>query len=39
MWENGVLSEKLAALKGKMEEELGALANSRELYEFKNVYL
>lgn len=39
MWENGVLSDKLAALKGKMEEELGALANSRELYEFKNVYL
>ena len=39
MPEKNNLSENLAALKGKIEEELDALKNSKELYEFKNVYL
>ena len=34
-----VLSDKLSSLKEKIEGELKELKNSKELYEFKNVYL
>ena len=33
------LTGNLAALKAKIETELNVLKNSKELYEFKNVYL
>lgn len=39
MQDKNVLSDNLSALKAKIEAELGELKNSRELYEFKNVYL
>lgn len=39
MQDKNVLSENLSALKAKIENELGVLKNSKELYEFKNIYL
>lgn len=39
MQDKNVLSENLSALKAKIENELGILKNSKELYEFKNIYL
>ena len=34
-----VLSDKLSSLKEKIEGELKEMKNSKELYEFKNLYL
>ena len=39
MQDKNVLSENLSALKAKIENELDVLKSSKELYEFKNVYL
>lgn len=39
MQDKNVLSDSLSALKAKIENELTVLKNSKELYEFKNIYL
>ncbi|MCM1257171.1 MAG: phenylalanine--tRNA ligase subunit alpha [Roseburia sp.] len=39
MQDKNMLSENLSALKAKIENELEVLKSSKELYEFKNVYL
>ncbi|MBS6395993.1 MAG: phenylalanine--tRNA ligase subunit alpha [Clostridiales bacterium] len=39
MQDQKVLSDNLSALKAKIENELSVLTNSKELYEFRNVYL
>ncbi len=39
MEEKNVLWDSLSVLKARIEEELDTLKNSKELYEFKNVYL